>query len=138
MAIFKINGNKSENKNQGRGAYINAQIRSLEAVKKFPELRKAKHKNNVAKVKNEVVRFTKFQERSTQNSSNFYHDNRKRLPGYKIPGASLTFDFSGQRNFTKTDAIKLHRFLEQKFPHLPINIGYGDGKARCIVHVGTR
>ena len=136
MPVYALKGNDAEDKEQGRGAYVNAILRGLEAEEKFPALKQQPHLDNVKDVKSEVVGFTKFVERNTSKSSNFYENSRIKLPHLNVAGTALKFDFFGQRNFTQMDATNLENHLKSVLPNVNLNVYFGVGKARCVVHVG--
>jgi len=135
MAVFKLTGTDATDDEQKRGSFINAIARSLEAVKEHPALNESAHQANVQDIQDEVVAFTGFKIKTTNRKSNYYETHRFDIKGFNVPGTSLKFDCCYQMNFTQKNAIALESHLVAVFPNLKINVSFGDGKARFVVHV---
>ena len=138
MSILALKGTDAEDKGQAYAAYLNALMKGLETVEKYPALNEHTHRSDITDVKSEVVGFTGFMEMSSRKSSNFYANAREKLEGeIGGPGTALKFDFSKQgSNFTATDGQNLHTHLKSIFPNLKLNVRFTAGKPRCVVHVG--
>ncbi len=137
MTVLTLKGNDAEDKEQGYAAYVNAIILSLEASKKYPDLKEPQHRKDVLNVKNEVVKFTQFKEIQRLRYSNYFENQREKLAGeINGPGTALKFDFAQQGNFTPLDGRNLHAYLKKVFSNLKINVRFTSGKPRCVVHVG--
>jgi len=135
MAVLELKGSDAQDDESAYGAWVDAFLRSKEATESIPALGQNPHLSDVQDVKSEAANWLKFKEITKRNSSNYYQNARKALEGIG-PGTSLVFRLSGQRNFTKSDAVKLEAHLIQTLPSLTINVSYHPSTPRCVVHVG--
>ncbi len=124
--------NDTEDKEQGRVAFVDAIINSATALKANPALGGSSHLQDVNDVLGEAKGFTKFDKAKGDDD---YIDHNNNNKGNKVPHTKVTLRFKS-RSFNPTDAGTLEAHLLKTFP----NITFGDfkkpdGKTRILIHV---
>lgn len=142
MTVMTLTGKDTEDNEQAYGAFRDAELRSLEAIHKYPALKLQPHLDNVKDVKSEVIGVVNFRIqnqgfRGNSKSSNFYENQRESLGGEIAgPGTALKFRCQGQRNFTQSNAQTLQIHLKSVLSTLKINVLFSQRKPEFVVHVG--
>ena len=138
MTLLKLHGKETDDKEQAYGAYVNATIGNLEAIRDFPTFELQQHIDDVKDFKAEIAGFTGFQEKNTRQSSNLYENKRSQVGGeINGPATALKYIFN-QRNFTQTDASALEIHLRIVMPTIKFNVLFHGTKPHCVIHIKLR
>lgn len=136
--LLKLHGKDTDDKEQAFGAYLDAYMSSLEAIRDYPAFEGQQHLDDVKDFKAEISGFTKFVEITTKRHSNLYENKRLKVEGeINGPATALKYIFNGQRNFTQNDATLLETHLRSVLT-IKFNVLFHGTKPHCVVHIELR